>query len=106
MSSTSASSSALQGGIDLNVGDVSVTGTSTATPAVATSPATTPGPPAAVAPAVPNVTGVHTGEFWSGTLPVILLVGMGLAGLLIIGRRHVASFARSFIRLNRRRGGS
>ena len=98
--------SALQGGIGLNVGDVSVTGSS-ATPAVVTSPATTPTPPAAaVAPAVPNVTSVHTGEYWSGTLPVILLAGMGLTGLLLIGRRRVASLARSLPPLNRRRARS
>ncbi len=105
--------SALEGGIGLNVGDVSATGSSTnATPAVATSPATpaTPATPAAVpvaAPAaVPGVTTVHTGEFWAGTLPVFLLAGMGLAGLLLIGRRRVASLARSLSSPLRRRGGS
>jgi hypothetical protein len=99
--------SALQGGIGLNVGDVSVTGSSTSsTPAVATSPATTPAAPAAAPAAVPNVTSVHTGEYWSGTLPIILMTGMGLAGLLLIGRRRVATLARSFIPTNRRRGGS
>jgi hypothetical protein len=102
--------SALQGGIALNVGDVSVTGTSTnATPAVATSPAAPAAPVAAAAPApaaVPNVTTVHTGEFWAGTLPVILLAGMGLAGLLLIARRRVASLARSLSSPLRRRGGS
>ncbi len=90
--------SALEGGIALNVGDVSVTGTSTnATPAVATSPAAPAAPVAAAAPApaaVPDVTTVHTGEYWAGTLPVILLAGMGLAGLLLIGRRRIASLAR------------
>jgi hypothetical protein len=103
---------ALQGGIGLNVGDVSVAGTSTnATPAVATSPATPATPAAVVAPApaaVPNVTSVHTGEFWAGTLPIILMAGMGLAGLLLIGRRRVASLARSLSSTSpiRRRGGS
>ena len=51
--------SALEGGIGLNVGDVSVTGSSTvATPAVATSPATATPPPHRWRrrPAVPNVT--------------------------------------------------
>jgi hypothetical protein len=102
--------SALEGGIGLNVGDVSVTGTSTvATPAVATSPATaSPATPAAApAPAVvPNVTTVHTGEYWAGTLPILLMAGMGLAGLLLIGRRRVASLARSLSSPNHRRGGS
>jgi hypothetical protein len=103
---------ALQGGIGLNVGDVSVAGTSTnATPAVATSPATPATPAAVAAPApaaVPNVTSVHTGEFWAGTLPIILMAGMGLAGLLLIGRRRVASLARSLSSTSpiRRRGGS
>jgi hypothetical protein len=99
---------ALEGGIGLNVGDVSVTGSSTvATPAVATTPATTPAVPvAAAAPAaVPNVTSVHTGEYWAGTLPIILMAGMGLAGVLLIGRRRIASFARSFNPTNRRGGG-
>ena len=102
--------SALEGGIGLNVGDVSVTGTSTvATPAVATSPATaSPATPvAATTPAVvPDVTTVHTGEYWAGTLPVILMGGMGLAGLLLIGRRRIASVFRSLSSPNHRRGGS
>ena len=104
--------SAVEGGVGLNVGDVDVTGSSTvATPAVATSPSSpTPATPAAVvapAPAaVPNVTSVHTGEYWAGTLPIILMAGMGLAGLLLTGRRRVASFARSLNPTNRRRGGS
>ena len=98
--------SALQGGVGLNVGDVSVTGSSTvATPAVATSPATAPATPVAAPAAVPGVTTVHTGEYWAGTLPIILMGGMGLAGLLLIGRRRVASLARS-ISSNRRSGGS
>jgi len=96
--------SGLMGGLTLNVGDVSVTGSSTvATPAVATSPATTPAQP--VAAAVPGVTTVHTGEYWAGTLPVILLACMGAGGMLLIGRRRVASLARSFSTLARRRGG-
>jgi hypothetical protein len=97
--------SALQGGIGVNVGDVSVTGSSTvATPAVATSPAT-PATPAAVA-SVPGVTTVHTGEFWSGPLSIAVMAGMGTAGLLLIGRRRVAALARSLHPTNRRRGGS
>jgi hypothetical protein len=100
--------SAVEGGVGLNVGDVSVTGSSTvASPAVATSPSTAPATPAAapVPAAVPNVTSVHTGEYWAGTLPIILMAGMGLAGLLLIGRRRIASLARSFNPTNRRRGG-
>ncbi len=96
--------SGLMGGLTLNVGDVSVTGSSTvATPAVATSPGTSPAP--AVTAAVPNVTSVHTGEYWAGTLPIVLIAGMGLAGILLIGRRRVASVARSLSPFARRRGG-
>jgi hypothetical protein len=99
----------LMGGIGVNVGDVSVSGNATtATPAATTAAAVTPAAPAAApatAPAVvPNVTTVHTGEFWSGTLPIILLAGMGLAGALLIGRRRILTVARSINPLTRRRG--
>ncbi len=104
--------SALMGGVGLNVGDVSVDGSSTvATPAVATSaatasPASTPvATPVAAPAAVPNVTSVHTGEYWAGTLPIILMAGMALAGLMLIGRRRIASVIRSLSPLARRRGG-
>src|SRR5580692_991668 len=101
----------LMGGIGVNVGDVSVSGSATsATPAV-TAAQTTPAAPAAPAAApatapavVPNVTTVHTGEFWSGTLPIILLAGMALAGALLIGRRRILTAARSINPLTRRRG--
>ena len=99
----------LMGGIGVNVGDVSVSGSATtATPAV-TAAKTSPAAPSAAAPAaapavVPNVTTVHTGEFWSGSLPVILLAGMGLAGALLIGRRRILTVARSINPLTRRRG--
>lgn len=85
--------SALQGGIGLDVGDVSVTGT---TAPVTTSPAVA---------AVPNVTSVHTGEYWAGTLPIVVMAGMGLAGLLLIGRRRITPLARSLNPTNRRRDG-
>jgi hypothetical protein len=49
----------------------------------------------AAAPPVPNVTTVHTGEFWSGPLPIVLLAGMGLAGLVLVARRRIASAART-----------
>lgn len=102
--------SGLMGGIGVNVGDVSVSGSATvATPATAA--AVTPAAPAAAPPAaapavVPNVTTVHTGEFWSGSLPIILLAGMGLAGALLIGRRRILTVARSINPLSRRRGAS
>jgi len=97
-------------GVDVSAGDVSVSGSATtATPAVTTA-AATPAPPAinpapAAATAVPNVTTVHTGEFWSGSLPIILLTGMGLAGVMLIGRRRIFSVARSMNSIARRRGG-
>jgi hypothetical protein len=102
----------LMGGIGLFVGDVSASGSATtATPpatvtAAKTSPAAAPAAAPATAPAVvPNVTSVHTGEFWSGPLPIILLVGMGLAGALLIGRRRILSVARSINPITRRRSG-
>ncbi len=67
-------------------------------PGVVTQPAVVP--QAAV---VPNVTTVHTGEFWAGSLPIFLLSGMGLAGMLMIGRRRVFSVARSVTPFSRRR---
>jgi hypothetical protein len=101
--------SAADGGVRLYIGDVSASGSATtATPAVTTAAA--PAPPAAnpapaAATAVPNVTTVHTGEFWSGSLPIILLTGMGLAGVMLIGRRRIFSVARSMNSIARRRGG-
>lgn len=96
--------SGLMGGLTLHAGDVGVSGSSTVATAAATSPAAGPATPA-VAGVVPNVTSVHTGEFWSGPLPIVLLVGMGLAGILLIGRRHVAAAGRTLLSLSRRRGG-
>ncbi len=104
----------LMGGVGLNVGDVSVTGSSTvATVAVNTSPTMTPPAtttaappaPAAALTSVPGVTSVHTGEFWAGPLPAILLAGMALAGMTLVGRRRLASAARSLNTFARRRGG-
>ena len=94
------------GGLTLNVGDVSVTGSSTVpTPAVATSPGQPRSPSPSRQPAVPNVTSVHTGEYWAGPLPIIVMIAMGLAGIVLIGRRRVASFTRSLSTFARRRGG-
>jgi hypothetical protein len=92
--------SLLNGLVALNFGDVSASGSSTsATPLVKTLAATTPAAPAAVVPAVPgavpNVTTVHTGEFWAGSLPIFLLSGMGIAGLALIGRRRFFSVAQA-----------
>ena len=52
------------------------------------------------------MTTVHTGEYWAGTLPIVLMAGMGLAGLMLIGRRRIAALVRSFNPTNRRRGAS
>jgi hypothetical protein len=94
----------LDGLVILNLGDATASASSTApvgsplvtspavTPPIVTSAAVTPAAPAAV---VPNVTTVHTGEFWSGSLPIFLLSGMGLAGIVMIARRRVFSVARS-----------
>ena len=100
-------------GLDLGTTTVSASSTST-TPAGATTSPNTSSPPTATpaahpvpaaAPAVvPNVTSVHTGEFWSGPLPIILLVGMGLAGAMLIGRRRIGTVARSISPIIRRRG--
>ena len=92
--------SLLNGLVALNFGDVSASGSSTtATPLVSTLAATTPAAPAAVVPtvpaAVPNVTTVHTGEFWNGILPIILLSGMGLAGITLVSRRRLVDVART-----------
>ncbi len=93
---------ALRGGVALNVGAVSVTGSAqlSATPPVATSPATA-APPAG---AVPNVTSVHTGEYWAGPLPIVLMTGMGLVGLVLIGRRRIVAVGGTLQATIRRRG--
>jgi hypothetical protein len=99
--------------IGLHVNDVTASASSTsATPTgPATSPSQTPSATPAANPvpaapaAVPNVTSVHTGEFWAGTLPIILMIGMALAGSLLIGRRKVMALARNFPLINRRGGG-
>jgi hypothetical protein len=80
--------------------------TPTATPAAsATAPAVAAAAAPAAASTVPGVTSVHTGEFWAGPLPIILLSGMGLAGMLLIGRRRIFSVVRSLPLITRRRGG-
>jgi hypothetical protein len=92
--------SLLNGLVALNFGDATARGSSTsATPGPVTEASVTPNAPAAVVPtvpaAVPNVTTVHTGEFWAGTLPIILLSGMGLAGITLVGRRRFIEVART-----------
>jgi hypothetical protein len=90
--------------LGIKVGDVSAEASSTSvTPNVQTLANTTP--PAAVVPsaapivpaaaAVPNVTTVHTGEFWSGWAGPTFLGGMGLLGLALVTRRRIFSVARA-----------
>jgi hypothetical protein len=92
--------------LSLDLGNVEASASTTAaTPNVVSSPSVTPAAPVAPAPAaVPNVTSVHTGEFWAGPLPIVLMAGMGLAGLALIGRRRIATVARSLHPISRRRG--
>jgi hypothetical protein len=109
--------SLLNGLLVLNVGDASVTASSvpaaetsaavvqptTAAATVAATPvAATPVPAVPTAAVVPNVTTVHTGEFWSGTLAPFVGGGMALAGLMLITRRRLFSVARSVVIRHRR----
>jgi hypothetical protein len=107
--------SLLGGLVVLNLGDAKVTAAfnpagaspSTSSAVVQTAAATTPvaATPVPVVPAagvVPNVTTVHTGEFWSGTLAPFVGGAMALAGLALIARRRLFSVARSVAVRHRR----
>ncbi|HEX3795569.1 MAG TPA: hypothetical protein VHV57_13835 [Acidimicrobiales bacterium] len=92
----------IDGGIDLDLvaAQTSAGGTAAAAPltqAAIENPLVTPPAAAPAATVVPNVTSVHTGEFWAGPLPIILVAGMALAGAFLIARRRVFSAARSLI---------
>ena len=90
--------------LSLDLGNVSASASTTPTPSSPNAiPVSSPSTPAAAPAVVPNVTTVHTGEYWAGTLPVILMAGMGLAGILLIGRRRILSVARSINPITRRR---
>jgi len=92
--------------LSLDLGNVDASAsTKSVAPGIVTSPSVTPSPTPAAPAAVPNVTGVHTGEFWAGPLPIVLLAGMGLAGLTLIGRRRIATAVRTLHPITRRRGG-
>jgi trimeric autotransporter adhesin len=95
----------LGGLVVLNLGDAKVTaGSPAATTAVATAaaPVTPPAIAAPAAPAaVPGVTTVHTGEFWAGSLPIVLVSAMALSGLILIARRRLFGAARSIIPIAR-----
>jgi hypothetical protein len=87
------------GAIFVTLGQTALTAANNnAAPAIVTAPLVTPAvtpAPAAAAPTVAGVTTVHTGEFWAGSLPIFLVSGMGLAGLMLIARRRVFSVARA-----------
>jgi hypothetical protein len=93
--------SLLGGNVTVNLGDARASGSSTtAVPLVKTLPSsTTPVIPSAApivpAAAVPNVTTVHTGFFWSGWAGPTFLAGMALAGLALVSRRRLISAARA-----------
>jgi hypothetical protein len=92
----------ISGGIDLNLVTSQTSADGAPAAAAVATPVTPAAAPAAAAPSVvPNVTSVHTGEFWAGPLPIVLLVGMGLTGLLLVTRRRLASAARSILPMNR-----
>jgi hypothetical protein len=89
-------------GIQLNLGDVTSTGTGTPATNPATTPAGTPAPavPATLSASPP--TAVHTGEWWSGSLP-LLATGGGI-GALLIGWprvRRMRAVARMIARVHR-----
>ncbi len=44
------------------------------------------------------MTTVHTGEFWSGSLAVLLLSVMGIGGLALVSRRRLFSAAQAIAR--------
>jgi hypothetical protein len=92
----------LGGLVVLNLGDAKVSASSAASiNNIVTQPAVTPVPvitqPATTAAVVPNVTTIHTGEFWAGSLPLFLMSGMGVAGIVLIARRRLFSVARSIM---------
>jgi hypothetical protein len=79
----------------LNIGDASVAASSVAAvPASVVTP--TPTPAAAPTP-VPGVTTVHTGEYWAGWLPIVLISGMAVGGLMLITRRRMFSAVTSIL---------
>jgi hypothetical protein len=102
-----AGSTGTDGGLDVQLASAASTATGTA-PAVATAaapvtPTTAAVVPVATAPVVPGVTTVHTGEFWSGPLPIALLGVALLAGIGLVARRRLAGFAHaaaSFVATN------
>jgi hypothetical protein len=68
-------------GVQLNLGDVAVSGTSPPPPAT-TASSSPPAPATPVALPVPSPTTVHTGAWWSGSMPFIVS-GAAVGGVLI-----------------------
>lgn len=81
------------GGILLDLGASTVSASAAPTPATAASTSqTAPSPPPASAPAtLAGATTVHTGEPWSGPLPLALVTLSLLAGLGLVARRRLSS---------------
>jgi hypothetical protein len=103
-SSTFPGGSSTTGAVYATLGSTTLSATNNNVPAVVTSPSATPpvvaspaAPQAAPAAAVPNVTTVHTGEFWSGWAGPTLLAAMGLGGLALITRRRILRVARALM---------
>jgi len=86
--SAGAGATGTDGGLKIVLGaaTTSVTG---AVPAVTAAATPTTAPPAPVTATVPGATTVHTGEFWSGTLPVVLFGLSLLVGLGLVARRRL-----------------
>ena len=82
------------GGVELDLGAASVQAsaappaTAPSTPRTASDATATSGP----SPALTGATTVHTGEPWSGPLPIALLAMSLLAGVGLLARRHLSGF--------------
>ena len=88
------------GGVDIQIASSTSTVTGTAPVVTAAAPVTPPAPAPAPA-AVPGVTTVHTGEFWAGTLPIVLLGLALLSGLALVARERLSRLAHRAIHLSR-----
>lgn len=80
-------------GIDLTSSSATATGTAPVVTTVASTP-----PPA---PVVTGATTVHTGEYWAGSLPILLLGLSMFLGLALIARRRLLLVAHHMIHLAR-----
>ncbi|MHB8219388.1 MAG: hypothetical protein ACYDHU_03580 [Acidimicrobiales bacterium] len=92
--SVGAGATGTDGGLKIVLGaaTTSATGAVPATTAAVTPTTAPPAAPATTTPAtatVPGATTVHTGEFWSGTLPLVLFGLSLLVGLGLVARRSL-----------------